>query len=359
MSTELTVIPQEQSFGGGLEGAERTSRETLSWRPTFGSPDMAINGVKEEADARSRDLVLNDGFSQGGVSLHKDSIVGAQYRLNAKPDYRVLGATAEWAEEFSIAAESRFNLAAESEDCWFDASGTMTFTGMVRLIVGAFVYTGEVLATCEWIKDGRPFNTAIQLVSPDRLSNPDGVSDDRFLRRGVRKNARGRPVGYYIRQGHPQEWYDNRSLLWNFVPVAKPWGRKQVIHIIEPAQIDQTRGIAEMVAALKHARRLSSQSFRVPSLSPLWAAAMKDIRRRSRSISGCSNRISAVPRTCKSTAPKSRPSSLARSCRSSRWERQAASEVTSRLRCFARSRRRSTSATKSFPATLAAPATRA
>jgi hypothetical protein len=39
-------------------------------------------------------MVLNDGFSQGGVSLHKDSIVGAQYRLNAKPDYRVLGATA-------------------------------------------------------------------------------------------------------------------------------------------------------------------------------------------------------------------------------------------------------------------------
>jgi lambda family phage portal protein len=254
--TELiTVGPlHEQSFGGGLEGAERTSRETLSWRPTFGSPDMAINGVKEEADARGRDMVLNDGYSQGGVSLHKDSIVGAQYRLNAKPDWRVLGADAEWAEEFSVTAESRFNLAAESEDCWFDAAGSLTFTGMVRLLIGAFVYTGEVLATAEWVKDGRPFNTAIQLVSPDRLSNPDGVSDDRFLRRGVRKNARGKPIGYYIRQGHPQEWYDNRSLLWNYIPAAKPWGRKQVIHIIEPQQIDQTRGIAEMVAALKHAR---------------------------------------------------------------------------------------------------------
>jgi capsid protein len=142
--TELiTVQPHEASFGGALEGAERTSRETLSWRPSFGSPDMAINGVKEEADARSRDMVLNDGYSQGGVSLHKDSIVGAQYRLNAKPDYRVLGASPEWAEEFSIAAESRFNLAAESEDCWFDATGTLTFTGMVRLLVGAFVYTRD------------------------------------------------------------------------------------------------------------------------------------------------------------------------------------------------------------------------
>lgn len=256
MANELTVIeqPGEAAFGGGLEGAERTSRETLSWRPHFGSPDSAINPIKEEADARSRDMALNDGYSAGAVALHRDSIVGSQYRLNAKPDYRVLGADAEWAEEFALTAETRFNLAADAEDCWFDAAGQLTFTGMTRLMVGAFVYTGEVLATAEWVKDGRPFNTAIQLVSPDRLSNPDGIGDDRTLRRGVKKNARGRPVGYYIRQGHPTDWYDNRSDKWSYIPAFKPWGRKQVIHIIEPQQIDQTRGIAEMVAALKHAR---------------------------------------------------------------------------------------------------------
>lgn len=258
MGTELITItpdgPQEEAFGGGLEGADRLSRETAAWRPSILSPDQSINLVKTEADARGRDLVMNDGLLSGGVALHKDSIVGAQYRLNAKPDWRVLGADAAWAEEFSVAAESRFNLAAENEDCWFDAAGKLTFTGMVRLIVGAFVYTGEVLATCEWVKDGRPFNTAIQLVSPDRLSNPDGLMDTRTLRRGVQKNSRGKPIGYYIRQGHPTEWYDNKPMLWSYIPAAKPWGRRQVIHVIEPQQVDQTRGVAEMVAALKHGR---------------------------------------------------------------------------------------------------------
>lgn len=256
MGTELTVIeqPREAAFGGGLEGAERTSRETLTWAAPMLSPDQAINTVKPEADARSRDMVLNDGYSSGAVAIHRDSIVGAQYRLNAKPDWRVLGATPEWAEEFSLIAESRFNLAAESEDCLFDATGQLTFTGMVRLITGAFVYTGEVLATCEWIKDGRPFNTAIQLVSPDRLSNPDGVEDTRFLRRGVVKNARGKPTGYWIRQGHPSEWFDNANSKWSLIPAKKPWGRTQVIHVTEPQQIDQTRGIADMVSALKHTR---------------------------------------------------------------------------------------------------------
>jgi len=276
----ITVRPMggEQSFGGGLEGADRTSRETFSWRPSMLSPDQAINVAKPEADARSRDMVLNDGYSSGAVALHKDSIVGAQYRLNARPDYRVLGATAEWAEDFSLAAETRFNLAAESEECYFDASGQLTFTGMVRLITGAYVYSGEVLATAEWIKDGRPFNTAIQLVSPDRLSNPDGIDDDRTLRRGVRKNNRGRAIGYYIRQSHPLEWYDNRADKWSYVPAATKWNRRQVIHIHEPMQIDQTRGVAEMVAALKHARmtkKFSEITLQNAVINASYAAAIE------------------------------------------------------------------------------------
>jgi lambda family phage portal protein len=277
MGTEITVL-EPMAIGGGLEGAERTSRETFSWSPSRLSPDQAINLVKPEADARSRDMVLNDGYSAGAVQLHRDSIVGAQYRLNARPDHRVLGATPEWAEEFSVAAETRFNLAAESEECYFDAAGVLTFTGMVRLLVGAYVYSGEILATAEWIKDGRPFNTAIQMVSPDRLSNPDGVMDDRYLRGGVRKNARGRPIGYYIRNGHPQEWYDLRSMSWKFIPVATKWGRKQVLHIHEPMQIDQTRGVAEMVAALKHARmtkKFSEITLQNAVINASYAAAIE------------------------------------------------------------------------------------
>lgn len=281
MGTELITIEspmREAAFGGGLEGAERTSRETVTWAAPMLSPDQAINSIKPEADARGRDMVLNDGYSAGAVALHRDSIVGARYRLCAKPDWRVLGADAKWAEEFSEAAETRFNLAADSEDCWFDASSQLTFTGMIRLLVGAFVYTGEALATAEWIKDGRPFNTAIQLVSPDRLSNPDGISDDRLLRRGVKKNARGKPIGYYIRQGYPTEWYDNTSDKWSYIPVAKPWGRKQVLHIIEPQQIDQTRGVADMVSALKHTRmtkKFSEITLQNAVINASYAAAIE------------------------------------------------------------------------------------
>lgn len=246
------------AVGGGLEGAERTSRETFRWNPVVIHPDQQINPVKDMADARSRDMIQNDGYATGAVNTHRDSIVGAQYMLNAQPNYEVLGATPEWADEFQTVVEGRFNLMAESEDCWFDASGTMTFTGMVRLAVGGYLFTGEVLATAEWLRDSiRPFRTAIQMVAPARLSNPDMKTDDKFLRRGIQQDMFGKPQGYWIRLGHPGSYFflnPTDEFKWVYVPARKPWGRKQVIHIYEPLQPGQSRGIADMVASLKQMR---------------------------------------------------------------------------------------------------------
>jgi lambda family phage portal protein len=243
------------AFGGALEGAERHSRETVNWTPSMRSPDQVINIAKPMADARSRDMVSNDGYAAGAEALHKDNIVGSQYRLNAAPNWRVLGVSEAWAEEFQVAVENRFHTIAESEDCWLDASRRNTFTGLIRMAVGGFVHTGEVLGSAEWLREPRrPCRTAIQLTSPDRLSNPNGVADDRNLRRGIVRDTNGRPLGYHIRQGHPSEGYDLNSYFWKYVAAEKPWGRKQIIHIIDQRLPDQSRGIADMVAALKQMR---------------------------------------------------------------------------------------------------------
>lgn len=261
--TQTTIIDahtghvEQQAIGGGLEGAERTNRETAMWDVAIKSPDTQImGGVKEMADARGLDMVQNDGFAMGVVNLNKDSIVGAEYRLNAQPEYTVLGASPEWAEEFQELAEARFNLMANSPECWFDASRMNTFTGLIRLAVAGFVFTGESLSTAEWIDEpGRPFKTAIQKISPSRLSNPDGMMDTPFLRRGVAKNMYGAPIGYHIRKTHPGDIVNYfERFEWQYLPAVKPWGRRQVIHIIEQLQPGQTRGVADMVAVLKEMR---------------------------------------------------------------------------------------------------------
>lgn len=247
----------EMALGGALEGAARNSREMLSWSPPIISPDAQINQAKDMADARGRDAVQNDGLTTGAVHTHRDSIVGSQFRLIAAPDFEALGATEEWAEEFQQVVEGRFNLMADSVECWFDASGTMTFTDMIRLAVGGFVYTGEVLATAEWLKDqrDRPFNTAIQMISPMRLSNPDNGMDTATMRRGIERDMHARPVAYHIRSSFANDFYAfDEQWKWKRVKAKTKWGRRQVIHIREALQPDQSRGISDMVAVLKQMR---------------------------------------------------------------------------------------------------------
>lgn len=257
MQLTLDIAPiGKKAIGGGLEGAERTTRETLQWSPPIISPDRQINPVKDEADARGRDVVQNDGYANGAVTIHKDSIVGAQYRLNAQPDYTLLGTDEQWAEEFQGVTESRFNLMAESTDHWFDASRVNTFTALVRLAVGGYVWTGEVLGTAEWRREaGAPFSTCVQMVSPTRLSNPDGLPDSATLRRGIELDAMGQPIAAHFRMAHPFDYYlFEKQIQWRRVPFRKPWGRLQVIHIIEQMQPGQTRGISDMVSVLKEMR---------------------------------------------------------------------------------------------------------
>lgn len=270
MGREIAIYPtglehaiggtDEQALGGGLEGAERTSRETFNWTVANVPPDRAINSVKEPADARAKDMVINDGFARGAVQTHMDSIVGSQYRLNAKIAWKSLqdmgykGATKEWADEAQRVIEGYFHLIAESDANWLDAAGMNNFTGMIRLGVAGFVMTGEWLLTSEWDRgSGRPLKTCFQNVDPSRLRNPDWQSDEKLLRRGVKVDERGKPIGYHIQKTHPNSFWsgDYTALQSAYIPRYKPWGRWQVLHIMEQLFPDQHRGIADMVAVLK------------------------------------------------------------------------------------------------------------
>ncbi len=276
------------ALGGGLEGADRLARETMQWDATRLTPDRIINGVKEMADARGRDSQRNDGYIQGATQVHKDSIVGAQFRLNAQPDADALAAITGrkgfdevWEEEFQTVVEARFNLLADSEAHWLDCERTKTLTGIVRLGIGVFLGTGEFIATGEWIRESdRPYNTAIQMIRSDRLCNPSGQEQDtRFLRRGVVKDLRGKPAGYWFRSGEKLDMYNDKlAYTWQFVPATKPWGRKQVIHIIDQQDHGQTRGVSEMVAVLKNIRmtkRYSDIVLQQAVVNATYAAAIE------------------------------------------------------------------------------------
>jgi lambda family phage portal protein len=241
--------------GGAYDGASRFDSSLALWSPPMNSADDDILPSKMLIDSRVRDTLRNDSYVLSGSNIHKDNIVGSMFLLNSKPEYRALGLDETWAEEFQEEVESKFMLWAESPRNWPDASRMNNLTSLVRLAVGVYTMSGEVLATVEWLRDSdRPYSTAIQMVDLDRLSNPNGLADTKTLRGGVEKDRRGRPIAYHIRMAHPNDWTDLQNNYWKRVPVAKPWGRAQVIHILEQFRPDQTRGVSEIVSALKELR---------------------------------------------------------------------------------------------------------
>lgn len=245
---------KDMAFGGAYEGAEKFDRMLATWQPSQGSADFDILGAKTLADARSRDLNRNDGYVQSGAQIAKDSIVGGMYLLNLKPEWKLVGGDEKWAEEIQEEVETKFTIAAESPNCWFDAARTKTFTDLVRLAVGCAGIGGEVLASAEWLRDrSRPFKTAVQMIDTARLSNPYEATDpNAIIRGGVRLNHFGAPEGYYIRMAHPYDFDKwDLSSQWKYIPARKPWGRMQIIHLKEELRPDQTRAVADIVAGLK------------------------------------------------------------------------------------------------------------
>lgn len=262
-SRDITVTRTGgESAMGAFEAADRYDKSLAMWASPIQSADADILPDKELVDGRSRDMLRNDAYVQGGANLHKDNIVGSHFLPNARPATDRLARTggksfdAKWEEEFQAEAEELFDLVAESPENYLDASRQNTVTGLVRMAVGIHVAAGEVLATAEWDRDTE-FRTAIQMVDLDRLSDPMFLSleDRKMVRGGIRFNQNGVPQVAYIRTQHPNDIrWDYTLPEWKPVPFSKPWGRTQVIHLKEQVRPDQSRGIAEMASALKAMR---------------------------------------------------------------------------------------------------------
>lgn len=255
---DLIGTPEPAAFVGGVhEAAARFDRQIARWTPPLQSANMDILPDKLVVDARTRDLGRNDAYVRGAAQTHKDSIVGAFYMLNSKPAWKVLGRDQEWAEAFQQEVEEKFTLWAESPQKWVDAARENDFTSMIRLLVGVYVFTGEVLATVEWPKQkDREFNTAIQLIDSDRLSTPPSQMHRKNIIGGIKRDTYGAAMSYYIRTTHPADWRwgtggEAGIPNWKEVPTKKPWGRLQVIYLREQNRIDQSRGMSDMVAGLR------------------------------------------------------------------------------------------------------------
>lgn len=244
-----------------FDAADRQSQEMRDWNPVLSSPDAAMNPDRDTIVARIRDLVRNDGWAAGGVTKICDAVVGADLRLSARPDYRALSAWAPgfdavWAREFANAAEAAWRAWAYDPAKWCDVTRTQAIPGLFRLAFRHLLVDGDALAALPWrparVAPGRArLATAVQLIHPDRLSNPRSLFDTREVRGGVQLDEDGAAIGYHIRRAHEGDWWAaGESVTWDFVPRETGWGRPVMVHYFEADEAGQHRGAGGLFAPI-------------------------------------------------------------------------------------------------------------
>jgi lambda family phage portal protein len=236
------------------------------WMPPSMSADAAWLRDRDISIGRMRDVERNDSWAGAGIDRYVDMLVGGSLRLNPKPKALALGISADAAHELGRQLQTKWMAYAEDPIYRCDAERQQIFSQQAALIARELVGIGEGLAVLRWIeRPGWPFRTAVQIIDPDRLSNPSGQLDSDTLRAGVEKDRNGAPIAYHIRRGHPRDIGTASAdrYRWDRIPRwdrVEDWERPKVLHVYEKRRPGQSRGVGRLVASLAKSRMLSRYS---------------------------------------------------------------------------------------------------
>lgn len=242
------------AYTGAGDGFGGQLRE---WLPALKSIDAALLPKLGLATARSDDLVRNNALAAGGLQAHVENIVGSMFRLNYKPNWKRLGINEDDARSFIRDVEAIWQEVAEDPRCYLDAERERTFTMMCREAVHTHAATGDLMAHADWIEDrpGSLIKTAIQMISPKRVSNPGNRSDTESLRGGLEKDRRGATTGFHVRAMNSQTG-SGYGYKWELIPRETVWGRPEFIHVFEPFEAGQSRGANRFLTVMEQLHML-------------------------------------------------------------------------------------------------------
>jgi lambda family phage portal protein len=269
------------------DAADRQSAEMAGWNPWLGAPDQELGPYRDTIVARVRDLVRNDGWASGAINNVLDSVVGGNLRPKPKPDFRSLSwygkaFDATWASEFAAEASSLYRDWSEDPARWCDASRRHTVPQMLRLAYRHKLVDGDAIARLPWLSERRGYGkasyaTALQLIDPDRLSNPNEAMDTPTLRGGVELDEHLAAVAYHFRSAHPGDWTAGAlPYVWDRIPRETEFGRPIIVHDFDADRIDQTRGgagiLAPVLARLRMLARYDSAELQAALINAILAA---------------------------------------------------------------------------------------
>jgi lambda family phage portal protein len=260
--------PEHRGAPWAYDGQAWHGQDFGEWFPFVRSPDAEINVDRDRVVGRVRDLERNDGWAAGALDTITDQAVGATFFPRPTPNWRALSRLdprldGDWATEFGQAAEAEYNVWANDPGRWCDGARALTMAQIMRLAFLHKIRDGDTVAVMLWdegsVSPGAArYATRVQLIDPDRLSNPYEMLDTDHMRGGVETDLLGAPVAYWFRRAEPNDWFDAAaSMIWDRFDREMPWGRPIVVHDFDRRRAGQHRGTPILLPVMPRFKMLS------------------------------------------------------------------------------------------------------
>ncbi len=237
--------PLRPGSGVPYRAADRFSQELANYNPGLFSADSAWLPYRDTIAARVQDIARNNGWASGLLQRLVDQAIGASFRLNWMPDLELMGLDPAPLRAWVRTVERKFRAWAMDPRHYCDASERNSLVGLLGILFRHRLADGECLALPHWIRrPDTPYRTALQVISPERLSTPSGKVEGKRLRGGIEQDGFGRPLAFHIRKSHPGDVYADAldGCQWVRVPRKTAWGRLRCLHFFEQEEGEQTRG---------------------------------------------------------------------------------------------------------------------
>lgn len=250
------LVVKNSGYSAGGASSAKTSMK--KWAASSGDTRTDIEINLPTLRQRARELYMTSGIARAALSRLETNVIGSGLKLRALPDPEVLKIDRDQATAWARTVEREWMLWANSRDC--DALGMDTFAELQQVAFLAWLQSGDVFALLPmrplpWMVN----DLRVQLVEADRVSNPEGKSNDARYHDGVEVDGNGRVIAYHFCNQHPLTVsLEKNSKAWKRIPArGTETGRPNVLHLRVAERPEQYRGVPLLAPVIEDLKQIS------------------------------------------------------------------------------------------------------
>lgn len=265
--------------GGGTSGSGAGSRW---WNPSARSAARDVLPKLGTQRGASRELVRSNPIAAGAIQANVDRIIGTGLAYVACPDRRVLGWSADQAEEWKATTQAEFGLWADDPEAC-DFTGEQTFYQAQGTVVRGRKESGDIFTLLPNVERTRmrPYALRFQLIEADQVGNPLGQMDTAEVAGGIKFGPGGRPLAAHIYDQHPGSGHLGKAggaYKGEWVEFLGATGRRRLLHHYQKLRPGQPRGLpylAPVIDTIKQLGRFTEAEIEAAVLNAFWAVIIE------------------------------------------------------------------------------------